>query len=275
MTETADRQAEMGMSNQAARAPIDWDGFFAARPSRVRPAAAPRKTVFVAITPRTGSTFLCNLMQQSTVLGQPEEFLNRRGPMAQAVRRLECQSALDYLALIAHRRRSANGVFAIKTTFEHLEPFLGAQREAGLKFGELLPNVSFIYLDRRSVLAQAVSLTRAEMSGLWHKRVTGAVRTDAQRPTLEFDAQAIDKRITNILRGRMLWERFFATYGIEPLRLSYEDVVAEPMLSLAAVARFVGEPLDTSRVDLGQAPEKLSDELSRDWERRYVERHRL
>lgn len=238
-------------------------------------AAAPRTCLILAMTPRCGSTYLGQLMQQTRQLGTVEEYFNPHAMLPIARAELNAGDALTYVHALIRARASANGVFSAKTTFEHVQPFLQTIGAASLRFSEVFPRPRFVYLGRKNVLAQAVSLVRAAQSGLWHKTARGDVRTAPRAETLSYDAAAISRALEQILRGRLQWDQFFASAGIKPLRLNYERVVAEPLRALAQIAEYLEQPIDVAAVNLDTANQKLADELNRSWERRFLREHRI
>jgi len=88
-----------------------------------------------------------------------------------------------------------------------------------------------------------------------------------------YDADEIQARLTEITDDDRGWERWFSASEIEPLRITYEELSADPAKAL----RLVLDPLGlhsqaADEVTPGTA--KLADDINRDWVERFQsERH--
>jgi len=217
--------------------------------------STPQKSYVLAMTARTGSTLLCALLEQSGLLGRPDEYVNPRGPVQMFYRHHPASNPTQYLSNIARAYQTPNGVFGLKTTFSDLEPVLKA-----VSLSSLLGPIRFIALEREDMIAQAVSLQMAKASGVWHRRADGSSVGDGQvRSEALLSVDSIVGAIDELVRGRLQWERFFALYGIRPLRLTYEQLVAAPAQTIARIAAHVGVELDGFQPDLSRAPRLLAD----------------
>src|SRR5215470_11441615 len=81
--------------------------------------ATPRMFYCVAATPRSGSTWLCQLLWATGVMGAPAEYFNPRASMMQMAGRLGARHAREYVRLLKERRTSPNGVFGFKAHWQH------------------------------------------------------------------------------------------------------------------------------------------------------------
>lgn len=76
-------------------------------------------------------------------------------------------------------------------------------------------------------------------------------------------------------RMRADWERFFALYGVEPLRISYEELVADAAGTVRRIASHARVAWDGD-VGLDSAiTTKLADERSERWAGLLRSRHQL
>jgi len=131
----------------------------------------------------------------------------------------------------------------------------------------------YIYLSRKDKVSQAISLIRAEQSGLWHLNVDGSVyegRSEQQPQT--YDADNIAATVAKLDSDDAAWAAFFAETGIKPLRLTYEGNAADPQSALAKVLSVLGrDPAIASTVAV--PTRKMADDTSREWRERFqVER---
>lgn len=203
---------------------------------------------------RSGSTFLCELLSSTGVLGYPDEFF--RDPMFDL--QLERDPAL--LQDILQRASTPNKVFGIKVFSNQFDI------TSRLRWAEL-PGLTFIHLERRDLLGQAISYVKALQTGRY-------LPGETARGKPNYDRKAIDRHLRRMSDGQLRWRRYFARNGIDPLWLVYEEMIADPEAALAAVADRMGvnvpKKLDTSAVNL--VP--LRDEISEAWRIRFIEESR-
>ena len=227
------------------------------------PAAQPSIPYLLASMPRTGSTWLSHLLWATGCLGAPLEYLNfdPAGPYGAAHERPEAQMAL-WKAAVA-RRTSSNGVFGVKCfpgQFQRLQqsnmPLLAEV------FRTLLyhPPRRVIWLGRRDRSAHVISYARALLSGVWRWE-----QEEGGRPEPAFSGVAMARAERMLDHDEREWEAMFADMAITPLRLWYEDVVADPDATTEAVARHLGVTLDpAARVAVPEI-RKQSEEGARAW----------
>jgi LPS sulfotransferase NodH len=208
----------------------------------VAPAPQPTTPYLLASVPRTGSTWLSHLLWGTGCLGAPLEYLNfdPAGPYGFAHDRPKAQSTLwrDVVA----KRTSSNGVFGVKCFPGQLQwlqqrnmPLLAAL------FRTLLhqPPRRVIWLGRRDRTAHVISYARALLSGVWRWE-----QEEGGRPEPAFSGAALARAERMLEDEERNWEAMFADMAITPLRLWYEDIVADPDATVAAVARHLGVALD-------------------------------
>ncbi|MEZ4660333.1 MAG: Stf0 family sulfotransferase [Caldilineaceae bacterium] len=132
-------------------------------------------------TPRTGSTLLCQYLTSAEVAGRPHSYFRKQDMVSWAEnwRILDSNGRYrfaDYLIGTCAAASTENGVIAIRVMWGSLEEML-------VELGQLYPNLAgkglallekafgqlkFVYLCRKDVTAQAVSLYRAENTNYWH-----------------------------------------------------------------------------------------------------------
>jgi LPS sulfotransferase NodH len=84
----------------------------------------------------------------------------------------------------------------------------------------------WVYVERRDVFAQAVSMYLAEATGRWEIRAGTSRPAQPRRPDVRYDRVKLRDHLTQFLAERAQWPRLFDHYGIKPLRIEYEDAVA-------------------------------------------------
>lgn len=196
----------------------------------------------VASTPRTGSSLLCSLLEKSGYAGRPIEYFNP-GRFSDLSTRWAADGIEQYAARLV-TTATPNGVFGTKLHWHEVGPLLAQARTvpAWLDLTDrelietLFPNVRYIWIRRRDKLRQAISWWLARNTGQWDRRPGGR--------TLHFegplDLDAVNKRIEQGLVEEENWANFFASTGVEPLVLYYEDLLRHTHDVVNAVLIFLG-----------------------------------
>ncbi|MCU0911629.1 MAG: Stf0 family sulfotransferase [Rhodobacteraceae bacterium] len=220
---------------------------------------APTRSLLVASTPRCGSHMLGHAMTTTGLLGVPFEYCNRAN-LAEWKRRLGTATAEATLAGVMGRRTTPNGVFGIKSHFEHCAALGGP---AGLFAA--LPGLRVVHLRRADVMRQAVSYAVAKQTGVW---IRGQ---EASGDRARYDADLIAWCLDDIALQNANWASAFAEAGIEPLNLYYEEVSANLPAAIAAVVRFAGVMPEDGMIEVETVTERQG-EAGRigDWVARYA-----
>ncbi len=196
----------------------------------------------VLFTARSGSTFLSREIESRFDLGRVGESLNPAQLRARPVGALLTPRADRWFGCKAGVQGVVSGEFA------------------GF-FETFVDRCVFLQLVRRDIVAQAVSLDRAERTGGWHEK---------DEAPLAYDAERIERAINNIV-GRVDCLRRWAELTGRPRRtVAYEDVAhGDPTpairacLELGAPERPVGDAPEL------RAVERMGDELNAEWKARF------
>ena len=235
--------------------------------------AALVESYFVGATPRTGSSLLLGLLDSTGVCGHPQAYFRAPDEASWAARWSLSPTAghRAFVAAAMRAGRTPNGVFGAKLMWgthaelvAKLAPARSGDDLAVLR--EAFGVIRFVCLRRDDVLAQAVSWVRAEQTGRWfdggHGEISGA--GPAAEPV--FDAAAITRTMRTIEEHNAGWEAWFARYRVEPLRVRYEDLAADPTGTTRRVLHFLGVAAPGRIVAHHR---RQADELNREWIRRY------
>ena len=211
-----------------------------------------KRACLVCITPRSGSAYLSSLMRATGQLGFCAESMNFED-IQLVVREQPLRSVGDYLQYMIGRYSSPNGVFSMKADFFQCLPLI---RNRMLRQG--LEKVAFVYLTREDVLAQAISLFRAIRTGQWSS-------VHPARGTAEFNLEGILEQLGCIVQMLARWESLFAMLDLRPLRLTYEQLVAQP----EAAVRRVAAPFGVTIGPRLESPlRQQRDQMSAQWAQR-------
>jgi LPS sulfotransferase NodH len=232
-------------------------------------AAGIDRTFFVCSTPRTGSTMLGNLLADTGLVGRAGEYFGQpfRREVAPGLSR---RGFDDYLVDCTQHARGT-GTLGIKLHWDQVEVFLYLLRlRRGLHgltdwqvIEAVFPAPRFVWMTREDTLAQAVS---------WWKAMTTRKWTDGRpvRGEPSFDADGIAGRIRRIEEHTAAWRRWFEQNGVEPLRLTYEELVGDPAETARRALAFVGVDVPEGFA-VDPRTERQADAVNEDWIRRYRE----
>lgn len=191
----------------------------------------PAKRYVIATTGRTGSTLLCSRIAEYGSLGFPNEFLNE-SYVSEFERLFPNPSLRDFEHYISRCFASKDGIFGLKTDWWRFR--LARELELFRSFYEPLDLI--VWLKREDFVAQAVSLTLARETHLWHVRGDDDGSLAARHAELEFDAPKIIAQARNILNQEYHWAEFFKTCPAPRLDMTYEALarnVDEGVLAIA------------------------------------------
>jgi LPS sulfotransferase NodH len=195
---------------------------------------------------RAGTTPITTALERSGVLGWlSSEFFNPYWEQGPCNRGSYCFWR-EYLDYALRKGTTTNGVFGWKQHGEYLQyllarlrlidpSFVGLDDLALLQnsFPGLDPSTSFIYIWRRDILAQAVSRLIAETSGTWT-----SVSPTIREP--EFIKDLAKNNYWQVINEHAAWQNWFRLYGVRPICLNYEEVMADPGSEFSRVFEHVG-----------------------------------
>ena len=242
------------------------------------------QALIICTSPRSGSTFLCRLLQATGKAGLPDSHFHE--PSVAAWLEDHGLSATliptEYAQLVAAfdaARASGTGdtgLFGLRLQRHSVDFFLQklAELHPGLPtdtarletaFGKIL----YIHLTRPDKIDQAVSRLKAEQSGLWHRAPDGPeIERLSPPPEQVYDAGAIARHVAEMSADDTAWAAWFAREGVVPHRISYDDLSRAPLVVLAGVLEALG--LERSLADgIALPTAKLADAVSRTWAARF------
>ena len=201
---------------------------------------------------RSGSEFLRGLLTSTDRLGKPRELLARP-----RLRREFGRDSDAAVRKLTEAYSTPNGVYALKVFSGQLDLM------PRTNWVDRLPNLKFVHLERRDLLGQAISYSRAAQTGQF-----GARAPRLREP--RYSRRHIAYLLQLTAAGHARWRAYFARNGIEPLHLYYEDIVADPTGAVRAVAGHVGVEGELEP-DLSKLHVRVQrDELSDAWRARFL-----
>ncbi|HEY0516585.1 MAG TPA: Stf0 family sulfotransferase [Solirubrobacteraceae bacterium] len=273
-------------------------------------APAPERCYLVCATPRSGSTLLCETLEQTGVAGRPREYFEAlketgvprrpreyfwglRSP--EVLRLLPPDAHLDseserartwsredygaHLDAVLREGTTPNGVFAAKMMWGYFPDFLelarGIPRFGGMGDGSLLnaafPGVRYVFVSRNDKVRQAVSLWRALQTWVWRKGEEPPRDAPAPERRAVYSFDAIDHLLDQLRRHEDAWRGFFFRIGQRPLSVLYEDIAGDLPATVARVLEWLGVELPGQPAPSPGAMSRQADELSDSWVQNYLE----
>jgi LPS sulfotransferase NodH len=258
--------------------PVPWsDGF---PPQTLKETHGRTESYLICGTPRTGSTLLCDLLDSTGVAGHPESYFRQPDEQSLAAKWGIARSPdgvfdyADYVRAAVAAGRTENGVFAARIMW-------GTMHEVVDKLGTVYPDLDgveidlltrafghtrFVYLRREDTLAQAVSWLRAEQTNVWHENGQSKQVQPEQEPCYDFEQ--ICQFVQLIDEHNAAWWEWFASGGIRPHLVRYEDLDADPVGVTREILDFLCLELPPER-EIHARNRRLADELNAQWIDRY------
>jgi trehalose 2-sulfotransferase len=227
----------------------------------------------VCAVPRTGSSLLCSLLADTGLAGRPGEYFNPQRISDQS-ERWGVSGFGEYLAALP-RTATPNGVFGTKLLSGHLDALLERARAlptmSGLASGELMaalfPGLRYLWIRRRDKVRQAISLWRAEKTRQW-MRNGPEIKVIFEGP---LDLDSVAERVQRAVRREAGWADYFASAGVDPWTIDYEDLVLDVHAAVNSALAFLGvhpgRPVATGRPPV----ERQADKLTEEWVAQYMD----
>ncbi len=231
----------------------------------------PEISYAILTTPRSGSTYLCDLLESTKIAGHPTEHLRL------ATQELARYCNFDYIRLLHNLmqyRITGNQVFGTKI----ISHFLFELRQTQPDFQQIFNSIDkYIFLVRKDRVAQAVSLVLAQKTEIWHihsnrsqnstsyqsyqSRLNNIVINDALLSEVQQKFQFIQNQEARL-------KKILAANQIEPLILVYEDIVEDPESQINRILDFLAivKPEQYTmniRSGIKKMPSNLSQEIIR------------
>ena len=181
----------------------------------------------VCATPRSGSTYFCELLASTEQLGKPAEYLNTVGRRRYTDPNYP-KNPRAQMEIIRSMGATPNGIYGVKMMPLHFR----RARNRGDLF-HALPNLKFLRIRRRDLLGQAISMSRAQQTGQF-------IASQRLRKTPVYDLLRIRTCLGDVLAMEASWDAVMPELGLQPLTFFYEDVVRDPQAAVDQVAALMG-----------------------------------
>ena len=218
---------------------------------------APGRSLVVCAAPRSGSTWLCEMLADRGY-GTPIEYFN---PLyvRYLCHRWRCSTLGAYRLQLWRHRTTADGWCAGKLLAPHFftldeRLFAPLAHPANAGDAELpidpdrrrsdylqafFPRPTYLRLRRKDTAGQAVSYWLAQQTGVWMQWTEQDPR---QIDDLAYDLDAIAQSARQLERYENNWDRYFRVNAITPIEVGYEDMTADPAGTLDRITHEIGNP---------------------------------
>jgi len=206
------------------------------RRATVAAMAAPQPLYLIAMTPRSGSSHLCEVLKNTKMMGRPGEMLSQLF-IPNILKRAPGATPDEYLSQVLRVVRTRNGVSGIKASWFQFNDFRAAMQDESV-----FRSFRYIHLTRRDVAAQAVSLYCATASNVFHTNVEHSSSEREKLQTLQYDFQKIKEWHSHILAQEQGWRLYFAQHDIYPLTINYEEIEEDVTAVVRRMAHYIEMP---------------------------------
>ena len=237
---------------------------------------APRLAYLVCATHRSGSNLLCQMLWHSGLAGYPQEaFSPTRMKIIADQHALGVDPELDfpgYVRRLMEVRQTGNGVFGAKMMWKHLPGVCAAYHGNPARPWETLraelPDLRCVWMRRRDVVRQAISLVKAKQSRIYNSLQINEGKA-SEPVVLRYDFAAIDKEVKRFQREDLAWDGFFKDSGITPALVVYEDFVKNFVDDIRRVLGHLNVPVAADFHIPPTTYTRQSDATNEDWAARY------
>ncbi len=219
----------------------------------------------ICAIPRSGSSYLAELLFQTGLAGAPTEYFDAtQAAQFAATWGVTGPDGVDgvdgYLNELRRRKTGPNGVLGLKAHHHQLDAVSGLGH-----LRRVFPDLRPVAIRRRDRISQAVSYSIAVQTGQW-------ASTHATGPPPRYSHRHILRHLRLIEAEEHAWEESFATFGDAPFTVDYEDLVADPGSVIVAVLDWLGLDPTAASADLPTLT-KQGGERNQEWADRFRRRH--
>ena len=233
------------------------------RHERIKKRAPAQTNYVIYFTPRSGSSWLTDVLQQTGQLGAATEAFNPNFVPAIA-RSIGATNAQSYHDLLS-RRFQNGGVNGFEITAHQLKRVFAHPNE----FFSLYGKCTAIWLIREDIVAQAISLAKMVATSVTHTPQHSEAERTSSDVAFRYSRREVMRWLEHILDAERKTEEWFWQYGISPLRISYEGIMAAgPRSTAKVIAEHVGVQLADDR-DIVEKHKKLGTEKNVEFAQRF------
>jgi LPS sulfotransferase NodH len=235
----------------------------------------------ICTSPRSGSTLLCKLLEKTALVGVPESYFHQPSLASWAagvgLAGSGAERISDIIDAINTVGRGQSDLFGLRLQRHSFAFFMGQLGRLhpdlhtdAARLSAVFGRVRYIHLTRENKLDQAISVVKAQQTGLWHIAPDGHEIERLSSPApLVYDGYAIATKKAAFEAADEEWTAWFEQQNMSPLRITYSELAQAPREILAHVLSDLGcDP--RVAYDISVSTAKLANETSREWAKRFA-----
>jgi len=216
-----------------------------------------KKVYGIVGTQRSGSNYICSVLRKLDGMGDPREYFSPVH-IHEENKRIQAKEDAITFAKELLENTANDSYFSFKIHYlQFFENFL----QKGIKLHDAFPNMSVIFLRRTNVVAQAISLWKAELTQSW-------VSSMEAKKDPHYNFEGIRRRYFDLKIHDLMWEKYLRDEKISYLNIIYEDMEKNESKFFFNILSFIGE---SDKFDKIAKPEmkKQANQQSIEWEKRF------
>jgi len=269
----------------------------------------PHTSYLICATPRSGSTLLCEALENTSLAGHPKEYFEAlketglpRRPR-EYFETLGNRTVLDllgdysrlddeygeptlwdgagyanYLMWVRQAGTTPNGVFGAKMMWGYFGDFIDNARQIPayreMAVPDILtsnfPNLHYIWVTRLEKVRQAISLWKAIQTWTWSHDEQVLSAEKRSHKELVFNFEAIDHLVQRIEAHETAWRQFFDDAGIRPCIVVYEELASAYEATALNILRYLHIPIPQELVFGERRMKQQANSLSDEWVQLYT-----
>lgn len=268
----------------------------------------PHISYLICATPRSGSTLLCEALDNTGLAGHPKEYFEAlketglpRRPreyfetlgndavleLLGGYSRLEDEYGeptfwdgtgyANYLEWVRQAGTTPNGVLGAKMMWGYFGDFIDnarqipAYREMAVPdiLASNFPNLHYIWVTRLDKVRQAVSLWKAIQTWTWSHDEQAQPVEKRSRRELVFNFEAIDHLVQRIKAHEAAWWQYFDDSDIRPCIVVYEELASTYETIALNILRYLHISIPQELVFGERRMKQQANALSEQWVERY------
>ena len=203
----------------------------------------PVRSYVICCVQRTGSWLLAHTLADTGYAGRPSDYFD------EAERKTRTRDwglppgeLIPYVRAVREHATTPNGVLGSKlmwNDFDWLRSSIGlpAGTDAGLAFMRTaFGEPQFVWLRREDKVRQGISWWRAAVTGQW------GLRPDQEAGQPDPDVEEMVQLVRFAERCEEGWRLWFASTGIQPCEVSYEDLARDRLTTANSVLEYLRLP---------------------------------
>ena len=216
------------------------------------------KKVMIVFQSRTGTTWLCDLLKKTNVLGHPRESLHASHLISE-FKEKKYDNFNDLMVHNVAAHMTENGVYSAKSGFFSLAPmFLLEEFPANIRTWK------FIFMKRIDELGQAISSYKLNLN----RQAASWVESKREICDDDYSFKEISRELRNVRNANHTISIMLKSYDCDFIELYYENLSEDPEATLKLIAGFVGVELD--KINLDTKFEIQRNEISEIWKERWL-----